>query len=139
MFSFVRPYLSLVLLFTLAAVPALPQAATGGDHVVSAAELHHAVRAAAEARQGNIGKIERFLSTDTARNALQRANLDPVRITQAVSVFSDEELSHLAALTDTIQNDVAAGESGRRQILKYAIIGAATSILIWVIVTHRAT
>ena len=57
---------------------------------------------------------------------------------QKVSL-SDEELSRLAALADKVQNDVVAGESAHRQILKYAIIGAATSILIWVIVTHRAT
>ncbi|PYT23046.1 MAG: hypothetical protein DMG57_33325 [Acidobacteria bacterium] len=139
MFRFVRPYLSIVLLFTLAVFPALPQAAPGRDHIVSAADLHRAVRATGEARQADLTKIERFLSTETARQALKKADLDPVRITQAVSVFSDEELSRLAALADKVQNDVVAGESAHRQILKYAIIGAATSILIWVIVTHKAT
>jgi len=139
MFRFVRPYLSIILLFTLAVFPALPQAAHGRDHIVSAADLHQAVRATAEARQADLTKIERFLSTETARQALKKAGLDPVRITQAVSVFSDEELSRLAALTDKVQNDVVAGESAHLQILKYAIIAAAASILIWVIVTHRAT
>ena len=139
MFCFVRPYLSIVLLFTLAVFPALPQAAPGQDHIVSSDALHQAVRATAEARQGNLTKIEQFLATEGARQALKKVDLDPVRITKAVSVFSDEELARLAALTDKVQNDVTAGESAHRQILKYAIIAAATSILIWVIVTHRAT
>ena len=139
MFCLVRPHLSIILLFTLAVFPALPQAASGDDHIVSASGLHQRVRATAEARQENLTKIEKFFATEAARQALKKADLDPVRITQAVSVFSDEELARLATLTDKVQNDVAGGESAHRQILKYAIIGAATAILIWVIVTHRAT
>ena len=75
MFRFVRPYLSIVLLFTLAVFPALPQAAPGRDHIVSAADLHRAVRATGEARQADLTKIERFLSTETARQALKKADL----------------------------------------------------------------
>jgi hypothetical protein len=65
--------------------------------------------------------------------------LDSAQVTQAISTLSDEELSRLAAQSESIQHDVVAGEGGKQRLLKYVILGAATTILIWVIVSHRAT
>jgi len=139
MFSMFRQSLSLVLLFTLGVAPALPQSAPAPDHIVSAPDLHHSIRGAAQARQNNLAKVEKFLSTEAAKEALKAVKMDSAQIIQAVSVLSDEELSRLAVQSEKIQNDVAAGEVGKRQLLKYTIIGAATTILIWMIVSHRAT
>jgi hypothetical protein len=139
MFSFLRQSLSLLLLFTLGVVPMLPQSAAPPDHVISPPDLRQALRAAAETRNGNIAKIAKFLSTEAASKALQTAKLDRTHVTQAVSIMSDQELSRLAALTDKVQSDVVAGELAHAQLWKYIIVAAATSILIWVIVTHRAT
>jgi len=132
-----RQTLCLLLLFTLGVVPALPQ--TAADHIVSAGDIHQSLRAAALARQSNVAKLEKFLSTEPARKVLMAVKLDSAQVTQAISALSDEELSRLATQSENIQNDVVAGEGGKQRLLKYVILGAATTILIWVIVSHRAT
>ena len=137
MFSLFRQSLSLLLLFTLGVVPVLPQ--TAADHIVSVGDLHQSIRAAALARQSNLAKLEKFLSTEPARKVLMAVKLDSAQVTQAISALSDEELSRLATQSERIQNDVVAGEGGKQRLLKYVILGAATTILIWVIVSHRAT
>ena len=60
-------------------------------------------------------------------------------VSRCVAELSDEELSRLATQSEKIQNDVMAGEGGKQRLAKYLILGAATTVLIWVIVTHRAT
>jgi len=137
MFSLFRQSLSLLLLFTLGVVPVLPQ--TAADHIVSVGDLHQSIRAAALARQSNLAKLEKFLSTEPARKVLMAVKLDSAQVTQAISALSDEELSRLATQSERIQSDVVAGEGGKQRLLKYVILGAATTILIWVIVSHRAT
>jgi hypothetical protein len=132
-----RQCLCLLLLFTLGVVQVLPQ--TAAEHIVSVGDLHQSIRAAALARQSNLAKIETFLSTEPARRVLKAAKLDSAQVTQAISVLSDEELSRLAIQSERIQNDVVAGEGGKQRLLKYVVIGAATTVLIWVIVSHRAT
>ena len=137
MFSLFRQSLSLLLLFTLGVVPVLPQ--TAADHIVSVGDLHQSIRAAALARQSNLAKLEKFLSTEPARKVLMAVKLDSAQVTQAIAVLSDEELSRLATQSERIQSDVVAGEGGKQRLIKYVVLGAATTILIWVIVTHRAT
>jgi hypothetical protein len=139
MFSFFRPSLSLLLLFTLSVLPVLPQSSRAADHVVSVGDLHQSILAVAQARQTNLAKIERFLATEPAREALRAMKVDSAQITQAISVLSDEELSRLAVQSDKIQKDVTAGELRKGQLVKYVVLAAATTLLIWVIVTHRAT
>jgi hypothetical protein len=136
-FFMFRQSLSLLLLFTLGVVPVLPQ--TAADHIVSVGDLHQSIRAAALSRQSNLAKLEKFLSTEPARKVLMAVKLDSAQVTQAISALSDEELSRLATQSERIQNDVVAGEGGKQRLLKYVILGAATTILIWVIVSHRAT
>ncbi len=137
MFSLFRQSLSLLLLFTLGVVPVLPQ--TAADHIVSVSDLHQSIRAASLERQSNVAKLEKFLSTEPARKVLMAVQLDSAQVTRAISTLSDEELSRLATQSESIQHDVVAGEGGKQRLLKYVILGAATTILIWVIVSHRAT
>jgi hypothetical protein len=132
-----RQSLCLLLLFTVGVVPALPQ--TAADHIVSVGDIHQSLRAAALERQRNVAKLENFLSTESARKVLQAVKLDSAEVTRAIATLSDEELSRLAAQSEIVQNDVVAGEGGKQRLLKYAVLGAATTILIWVIVSHRAT
>jgi hypothetical protein len=139
MFSFCRRSLSVLLLFTLGVVPMLPQTAPGADHVVSIGDLRQSIRDAALTRQKNLAKIEKLLSTEPAKNVLKTAKLDSAQLTRAISALSDEELSRLATQSEKIQNDIVAGDGGKQRLLKYAILAAATTVLIWVIVTHRAT
>ena len=137
MFTMFRQCLCLLLLFTVGVVPVLPQ--TAADHIVSVGDLHQSIRAAALARQSNLATIEKLLSTEPARKALKAAKLDSAQVTQAISVLSDEELSRLAIQSERIQHDVVAGEGGKQRLVKYVVIGAAVAVLIWVIVSHRAT
>jgi hypothetical protein len=137
--SLFRQSLSLLLLFTLSVLPALPQSAPTADHVVSVGDLHQSILAVAQARQTNLAKIDGFLATEPARKALGAMKLDSAQITRAISVLSDEELSRLAVQSEMIQKDVTAGELRKGQLAKYIVLAAATTILIWVIVTHRAT
>jgi len=132
-----RQSLCLLLLFTLGVVPALPQTAV--DHIVSVGDIHRSIRAAGLERQSNLAKLEKFLSTEPARKVLTAVNLDSAQVTQAISNLSDEELSRLAAQSERIQSDVVAGEGRKQRLIKYVILGAAATILIWVIVSHRAT
>jgi len=136
-FSMFRRSLCVLLLLTLGVVPALPQTAAG--HIVPLADIHQAIRATAQTRQSNLAKLEKLLSTEPARKVLMAARLDSSQVAQAISSLSDEELSRLAAQSESLQHDVVAGEGGKQRLIKYAIIGAATTILIWVIVSHRAT
>src|SRR5258708_920278 len=111
-FSMFRQSVSLSLLFTLGAVPALPQTAPG--HVVSVGDVHQAIRDAAQTRQSNLAKIEKLLATEPGKDVLRATKLDSAHVTQAISLLSDEELSRLAVQSEKIQNDVVAGESGKR-------------------------
>jgi hypothetical protein len=137
--SLFRQSVSVLLLFTLSVLPVLPQSSRAADHVVSVGDLHQSILAVAQARQTNLAKIERFLATEPAKEVLRAMKLDSAQITQAISVLSDEELSRLAVQSDKIQKDVTAGELRKGQLVKYVVLAAATTLLIWVIVTHRAT
>ena len=137
--SLFRQSVSVLLLLTLSVLPALPQSAPAADHIVSPGEFHRSILAVAQARQANLAKIEGFLATEPAKQTLAAMKLDSVQIARAISVLSDEELSRLAVQSEKIQKDVSAGELGKRQLVKYVVLAAATAILVWVIVSHRAT
>jgi hypothetical protein len=137
--SLFRQSVSVLLLFTLSVIPALPQSAPAADHVVSMGDLHQSILAVAQARQTNLAKIRGFLETESARKVIEAMKFDSAQITLAISVLSDEELSRLAVQSEKIQKDVTAGELRKGQLVKYIVLAAATTILIWVIVTHRAT
>jgi hypothetical protein len=139
MFSFLRQSLSILLLFTLVAVPALPQSAPEPGHIVSLEDIQQSILADSQARQANIAKIESFLATEPARKTLHAMKMDSAQINQAISVLSDEELSRLAAQSEKVKKDVIAGDRGKRRLLKYVILGAATTVIVWLIVSHRAT
>ena len=139
MFFVFRQFLSVLLLLTLGVCPVWSQSAAVADHIVSAPALHRAVREAAQVRQTNLAKIDKFLGTEPAKQALSGLKLDSAQVSQAASVLTDEELSRLAAQAEKLQGDVAAGEIGKRQVVKYAVLGAATAIIVWLIASHRAT
>ena len=134
-----RQFLSVLLLLTLGVCPVWSQSAAVTDHIVSAPALHQAVREAAQVRQANLAKVEKFLGSEPAKQAMSGLKLDSAQVSQAASVLTDEELSRLAARTEKLQGDVAAGEFGTRQVIKYAVLGAATTIIVWLIASHRAT
>jgi hypothetical protein len=119
-------HLALVLAFALLLPLALP---AQEGHVVSQAELHQAVQSAAQARQQNLTKVEKFFSQDTAQRALKTAKIDPVKVQKAVASLNDDELARLASQTDKVQKDVSAGVLTNLQIT-YIIIALATALIV---------
>jgi hypothetical protein len=125
-----------MIVFTLLAagvLPLLSQTPSDGDHIVSTGDLQKAVRAAAQTRQDNLAKIDQFFASEPARKAFETVKLDPVKVSQAVSFLSDDELTRLAAKTDKVQHDLAAGALTNQQIT-YILIALATAVIILVIV-----
>ena len=118
----------------LTAIFAIPQSLFAQAHIVSSTELQKAALASTEARERNIETIQQFLSTATAKKALQSAHMNPQRVTQAVSRLSDQELAQLAARASKAQADFAAGHLSDRDLL---IILVAIAALILIIVAVR--
>ena len=134
MFSRFRQLLIVLILSMLAAMPLLSQIPS--DHIVPAPDLHQAVRAAAQARQDHLTKLDKFFSSEPARKAFATVKLDPAKISQALAFLSDEELARLAAQSEKLQHDVAAGALTNQQIT-YILIALGTAVIILVIVAAR--
>jgi hypothetical protein len=133
--NFRRPFYIFVALMLVAVLP-LPQDVLAQEHVVSSKDLHRDLVAAAQARQGNQTKVLKFFSSEQAAKALKSANLSSQRVEKAVSQLSDDELARLAATTEKVQNDFAAGNLTNQQIT-YIIIALATAVIILIIVAAR--
>lgn len=121
-------------LLSLGVFPLLSE--TRQDHIVPAPDLHQAVRTAAQSRQDNLAKLDRFFASEPARKALETVKLEPVKVSRSLTLLSDEELANLAARSDKLQSDVAAGSLSNQQIT-YILIALATAVLILVIVAAR--
>src|SRR5438105_6148700 len=107
-----------------------------GDHVVSPVELHQQLLGATQARQNNVAKIEHFLSQDSVRKVMKTTGMDSTKVSQAVSLLSDEELARLAARAGKIENDFSAGALTNQEIT-YILIALGTAVIILVIVAAR--
>ena len=134
MFSRSRQLLITLIFSTLALLPLMSQ--TSSDHIVPAPDLHQAVRAAAEARQDHLTKLDKFFATEPARKALETVKLDPAKVSQALTFLSDDELARLAAQSEKLQHDIAAGSLTNQQIT-YILIALGTAVIILVIVAAR--
>jgi hypothetical protein len=106
-----------------------------GDHIVASSELHQQLVGAAQTRQANISKIERFLTHDVVQKAVRTAGMDTAKVTQAVSLLGDEELARLAARASKAESDFAAGALTNQQIT-YILIALATAVIVLLIVEH---
>ena len=128
-----RQWLGVIAIFSLGVLPASPQTATKEDHIVSGPELHQAVRAAASTRETNLAKIDKLFSTEAAKNAFRTVKFDPAKVSHAIAQLSDEEVAKLAARSEKLQNDLAAGALTNQQIT-YILIALATAVIILVLV-----
>jgi hypothetical protein len=126
----------LPIMLVLLSLGVLPQLSAAQDHIVPAPDLHQAVRGAAQSRQDNLTKLDKFFASEPARKALETVKLDPVKVSQALTLLSDEELASLAARSDKMQSDVAAGSLSNQQIT-YILIALGTAVIILVIVAAR--
>jgi hypothetical protein len=133
--SFRRTFYLFVTLLLVAVLP-LPQDVFAQEHVVSSADLHRDLVAAAQARQNNQAKVLKFFSSEQAQKALSSANLRYEKVEKAVSQLRDDEVARLAAATEKVQNDFAAGALTSQQVT-YIIIALATAVIILIIVAAR--
>lgn len=134
MLSLVRQSVRTATACVLAVVFAIPQSLLAQAHVVSPAELQHALVAATAARQRDVETIRQFLSSPPAEQALKSAHMDPVQVKQAVASLSDQELEQLASRAQKAQADFAAGNLTERDLL---IILIAIAVIILIIVAVR--
>ena len=86
-----------------------PRVGSAQDHIVPLTELHGELASAATARAASLSDIERALSLPAARDALEKAHVNPDQVRDAVSKLSDEELSRLADRARGAQQDVQGG------------------------------
>jgi len=101
--------------------------------VVSPSELHQAITAAANARQKDLDDVRSFFSSESVRATLKAGKVDYKKVDQAIATLSPEELARLAARTNQIQKDFAAGALTNQE-LTYIVIALATAVIILVIV-----
>ena len=106
------------------------------DHVVSPAELRQHLLNTAQARQSNVAKIEHFLSHDSVQKVMKTTGMEGIKVSQAVSLLSDEELARLAARATDIERDFAGGALNNQQIT-YILIALATAVIVLLIVHAR--
>ncbi len=103
------------------------------DHVVNSSDLHHVLTETSDARQANLEKVQKFLSSETVRKAFERSKIDSAKIDKVVPLLDDDELQRLASQTQAIEKDIAGGVLTNQQIT-YIIIALATAVVILVIV-----
>ena len=113
----------------------IPQFVVAQAPVVSPSELRQAITAAAETRQKNLDDVRSFFSGEPARTALKAGKVDYQKVEKAVATLSPEELVRLAAKTNQIQTDFAAGALTNQQ-LTYVVIALGTAVLVLLIVAH---
>ncbi|HWF91808.1 MAG TPA: PA2779 family protein [Terriglobales bacterium] len=121
-----------VALLLVTAFPALSMAET--NHVVSQSDLQQQLVTASQLRAQNIQKVEQFLSTDAAAQAMQSAHVNAQQVKNAVPSLSDQELAQLASRANTAQSAFAAGSLGTRDIA-IVVLGIVVIILI-IVVSH---
>jgi len=101
------------------------------QHVVSPSDLQAATVNATQTRQRNIQEVQRFLSSDIAKQQIERAHLNPDKVKAAVATLSNEELADLAARTHKAEVQLAGGLSFLDKVL---ILAAVVVIIIIVVV-----
>jgi pyruvate/2-oxoglutarate dehydrogenase complex dihydrolipoamide acyltransferase (E2) component len=99
----------------------VPGIAGAQEHVVSTQELRKDVAASAKTRGANEAKLERFLTTPAAREAMRKTGVDYKTVQKGVRTLSDAELAQLAARTDKAQAAFSAGLIGFAELLLIAI------------------
>lgn len=104
---FVRAIMATVFAAAMTASPVL--CAQAPQHLVTPGQLQQSTENASQARQHNIDEIRQFLSLPQAKEAFQRAGVQPEQVKKAVSGLSDQELAQLSQRATKAQKDFAAG------------------------------
>ena len=100
------------------------------QHVVRPTEIHKELVNATETRTKNREKVSELFSSKEAEKALKGAGMDPGQVKSAVAMLNDEELAQLAARSDKLRNDFAAGAFSNRELLIIIVVIAAIILVI---------
>ncbi len=101
------------------------------QHVAPPTDIHKELVNAAERRAQNREKVRDLFSSKEAEKAVKDAGMDPGQVRAAVAVLNDAELAALAARSDKLRQDFAAGALSNRDLL---IIVAVVAVVILIIV-----
>ena len=104
--------------------------AQDSEHVVSSSDMQKAVADAGRTRQQNVDTLNRFFSSDKARQALESSHLDAQQVKSAVGTLDDQELAEMAARADKAQQDFAAGRMSDHDLLVILVLIAALILII---------
>ena len=119
--------------FVVISMLLIPQFVVAQAPVVSPSELRQAIEAAAQTRQKNLNDVRSFFSNEPARTALKVGKIDYQKVEKAVATLSPEELARLAAKTNQLQQDFAAGALTNQE-LTYIVIAIGAALLVVIIV-----
>ena len=100
------------------------------QQVVRTNEIHQELVNVSETRATNREKVRELFSSREAEKALKGAGMDPGQVKSAVAMLNDEELAQLAARSDTLRNDFAAGAFSNRELLIIIVVIAAIILVI---------
>ena len=100
------------------------------QHVVRPTDIHKELVNATERRTQNREKVSELFSSKEAEKALKGAGMDPGQVKSAVAMLNDEELAQLAARSDKLRNDFAAGAFSNRELLIIIVVIAAIILVI---------
>jgi hypothetical protein len=79
------------------------------QHVVSVDELHSDAQRNSEKRQADEAAVRDLLSSEAGQKALKAANVEYQKVDKAIEQLSDEDLARIAARSEQVESDFAAG------------------------------
>ena len=100
------------------------------QHVVRPTDIHKELVNATERRIQNREKVTELFSSKEAQKALKGAGMNPGQVKTAVSMLSDAELAQLAARSDKLRDDFAAGKISNRDLLIIIVVIAVIILII---------
>ena len=101
------------------------------QHVLRPTDIHKELVNATETRTKNREKVSELFSSKEAEKALKGAGVNPGQVKTAVAMLNDAELAQLAARSDKLREDFAAGAFSNRELL---IIIVVVAVIILVLV-----
>lgn len=131
--SDLRYFLWLLVASILVALLAVPPGLQAQQHAVSPDDIHKELVKATLTRRQNRDKVRDLFSSKSAQRALKRAGMNPAQVQAGISTLSDAELAQLAARSDKVREDFAAGRLSDRDLL-IILVGIGIIILIIVAV-----
>ena len=100
------------------------------QHVAHPTDIHIELVNATERRTLNREKVSELFSSKEAEKALKGAGMDPGQVKTAVAMLNDAELAQLAARSDKLREDFAAGAFSNRELLIILVVIAAVILII---------